>query len=155
MLVRDLYDDLCIVNLLLFRFHREPEPRATASYEGCETLEHVLPVMFVSKPLRFLADNLFSPLCGDVCSPERRIRGQPDIDVREVRQVFGKVLRMQHRQEQAAQSQNGQGTCKHTPAMPQSKIAHPVIEPGEAMRASLGHGRVSTLRRLDQVIRNE
>src|SRR5208283_508864 len=115
---------------------------------------HVLPVMLVPEPLRFLPDHLFSPFCGNVSGPKRSIGRQPDIDVRQIREVFWKILRMQHSQEYPAQNQDGQRTRKHAPAMPQSKITHFIVETGKSMRASLGHGRLSLLRRLDEVVGN-
>src|SRR5271157_4904225 len=103
--------------------------------------------MFVSESLRLLPNDTFCSLCDRVRRTQRGIGREPDIDVRQVGEVLGEELRLQHGEKHSAQHENDQRASKRTPTMSEREVTHPVIECWEAVLSSFGHGRLQTLGR--------
>src|SRR5271157_5930190 len=110
--------------------------------------------MFVSKSFRLLPNDSFCPLCDRVRRTQRGIGRKPDIHVRQVGEVLGEELRLQHREKHSAQNENDQRGCERTPTMSEREVTYPVIARWEAVLSSLGHGRIGMLGWFDHVIRN-
>src|SRR5271157_2646311 len=112
-------------------------------------------MVFVSKSFRLLPNDSFCPLCDRVRRTQRGIGRKPDIHVRQVGEVLGKELRLQHGEKHSAQHQNDQRGSERTPTMSEREVTYPIVERREAVLSSLGHGRFQMLGRFDHVVRNQ
>ena len=117
MLVANFDDNLRVVELLLLRLDREPEPGTATTDKSCERFQNILLMVFVSEAFGFLPDDGFCPLGNRVCRTERSIWREPDIHIRQVREVLGEELRLQHFGEHSAQHQDDEGADKNAPAV--------------------------------------
>src|ERR1051325_4528229 len=70
---------------------------------------------------------------------QRRISRQPDVDVRKIRQVFRKELRLELRHDFAAGKQKHEGAGHYFPAMIDGPRAETVISSSKTFLASLGN----------------
>src|SRR5271157_2856906 len=111
-------------------------------------------MMFVSKSFRLLPNDSFRPLCDRVRRTQRGIGRKPDIHVRQVGEVLGEELRLQHREKHSAQHENDKGSGERTPTMSEREVTYPIIECRETVLPPLRHGRLQTLGWLDHVISN-
>src|ERR1700739_1137732 len=112
-------------------------------------------MMFVSKSFRLLPNDTFCSLCDRVRRTQRGIGGKPDIHVRQVGEVLGEELRLEHGEKHSAQHENDERAGERTPTMSEREVTYPIIEGWEAVLSSLGHGRFQTLGRFDHVVRNQ
>src|SRR5262245_33609404 len=96
-LVVDLDNDLGVVQLLLLRRDREPEPRSPAAHKRGQRSKQVwrltvfFPVMLAVFPDHF-TDYAFRMNSSLVSRLERGIFGEPYIDVRQIRQILREKL---------------------------------------------------------------
>ena len=152
-LVVHLDDDLGVVQLLLLGRDREPEARAAAADErgerlagrraACRPLPGALAVL-----VGHLADDRLD-LVARVSRGrrERRVLGQPDVDVREVRQVLGeeRVLQLPATATPRDERARSDATSDR-PAMLDGPADDAVVELAEAARAALLDRRLRLLR---------
>src|SRR5208283_6199208 len=110
-------------------------------------------MMFVSKSFRLLPNYRFGSLCDRVRRAQRRIGRKPNIHVRQVGEVLGEELRLQHREKHSAQHENDKGSGERAPTMSEREVTYPVIECRETVLSSFRHGRLQLLGWFDQVIR--
>ena len=120
-LVEDLHQHLRVVGLRLLRRRREPEARPAAADERRHRLEHRpwsgavlgmrLRVVAGDAPDRLL--DLVDDLRG---RRDRRVLGQPDVDVGQVLQVLREVLRLELRHEEAAEGEHEQRRRRGPPS---------------------------------------
>src|SRR5271165_3592396 len=102
-------------------------------------------MMFVPKSFRLLPNDSFCPLCDRVRRAQRGVGRKPDIHVRQVGEVLGEELRLQHREKHSAQRQNDERAGERTPTMSEREVTYTVVECREAVLPSLRHGRLQTL----------
>src|SRR5208337_2333010 len=107
--------------------------------------QNIFSMMFVSKAFGLLPNDCFCSLCNGVRRTQRGVGRKPDIHVREVGEVLGEELRLQHSEKHSAQDQNDERAGECTPTMSEREITYPVIERREPVLPPLRHGRLQAL----------
>src|SRR5258708_3192469 len=97
-------------------------------------------------------DDLLGLLRGLIGKRERRIVGEPNIDVGPVLNVFRKKLTPQACGEEASEHKKTEGEREHGPTKADRGLSGSVIGSVEAPLAAFGDGRLLLLRRAEQIV---
>jgi hypothetical protein len=116
----------------------EPEPRTAAADKRRQTRQHVLLAVLAAVLRGDAADDLFTLSRGAIGGGERRVFGQPDVDIREIRIVLREEARLQLRADRGAAGEKHERCEQHLPTVVDSPRAEAVVRAEETARAQLG-----------------